>query len=365
MPKTFKSNPTDDKNNLRKRIKKIEETPLTATSTTTTEIVKLTNDDIGDGLVINDDDKLNLDLGDGLSSVSGKVAIDYFIGHFEYITGLGLKIVDYQLDVSLFNPSTWGDGLTSNSNKVEVDVGNGLEFDNDEKVQIKTDGSSLQATSSGLKLTTIGEVHYNFHRRTSGAAYDMPNATDQHCVAYITSSRSNKVAPNPILIQADIWSSHDNFNNDHIIASDIKTNASWVNVPFYDANNTFKPLVKQSSLDITFETSHVLTLNYGFGIIDLSQSDLGTKSHYMVEIAVSTEDVIEMNINGQYIGSGPNLDRNDTFSGSTDLSTNTKLKRAVVCVGKYLYFNFMNVGWEPNNSAITDVHLTFTIRSAW
>ena len=112
MSKTFKANPTNDKHNLKKRILEIESNPTTTTSSTVT---KITSDDVGDGLVITEDTKLNLNLGDGLKIDGAK--------------------------------------------KIQVDVGDGLEIGSG-VVKIKTNGSTLQSTASGLKKAGGQVSHY-------------------------------------------------------------------------------------------------------------------------------------------------------------------------------------------------------------
>ena len=82
----------------------------------------------------------------------------------------------------------------------------------------------------------------------------------------------------------------------------------------------------------------------------------------MVEIAVMAEDTIELNINGQYIGGSPPP---DVGGIGNDTSSNEWKKRGIVCIGQFLYFNFSSVGWKPNNSAIHDIRLKFTVRSGW
>ena len=139
MSKTFKANPTTDKHNLRKRILEIESNPITTTTTTST-VTKITSDDVGNGLVV-DGDKLNLDLGPGLSSTSGKaditigdgleivgdkVKINFDVsdaGHLKYDATYGIIVKSNVLTARNLAPSvTWGDTLEFNTSTLRIEV---------------------------------------------------------------------------------------------------------------------------------------------------------------------------------------------------------------------------------------------------
>ena len=146
MSKTFKANPTNDKHNLKKRILEIESNPTTTTSSTVT---KITSGDVGDGLVITEDTKLNLNLGDGLEVVGNKVGINYYTNHFVYEEQYGLYVKNGALNASLFLANTWGDGLTAGtSGKVNLNISDGLEIDDSGKVKI--------AANISIDTLTIG-----------------------------------------------------------------------------------------------------------------------------------------------------------------------------------------------------------------
>ena len=140
MSKTFKANPTTDKHNLRKRILEIESNPTTTTTTTST-VTKITSDDVGNGLVVDSSSKLNLDLGPGLSSTSGKVDITVGdgleivgdkvkvnfdvsdAGHLKYDATYGIIVKSNVLTARNLAPSvTWGDTLEFNTSTLRIEV---------------------------------------------------------------------------------------------------------------------------------------------------------------------------------------------------------------------------------------------------
>jgi len=129
MSKTFKANPTTDKHNLRKRILEIESNPTTTTTTTstTTLVQKITSGDVGDGLVVNDDDKLNLSLGDGLKiDDDKKIQLSFSeteSGHLKYDTTYGIIVKSNVLTARHLAPSvTWGDTLERNTSTFLIEV---------------------------------------------------------------------------------------------------------------------------------------------------------------------------------------------------------------------------------------------------
>ena len=139
MSKTFKANPTTDKHNLRKRILEIESNPTTTTTTTST-VTKITSGDVGNGLVVDSSSKLNLDLGEGLTSTSGKVDItvgdgleinsgkvkvkldgEIYDGHLEHNLQWGILVSSNVLTASHFNSITWGNTLgKTTAGKIDV-----------------------------------------------------------------------------------------------------------------------------------------------------------------------------------------------------------------------------------------------------
>jgi hypothetical protein len=88
---------------------------------------------------------------------------------------------------------------------------------------------------------------------------------------------------------------------------------------------------------------------YGFGLIDLSQSELNNLSHYLVEVRMEADDTTEVNVNGINIGSGT--------------ETAAVCRRAVVVVGKYMYFQYYGVTW--GDSANPNFRLEFKVRHGW
>ena len=134
---------------------------------------------------------------------------------------------------------------------------------------------------------------------------------------------------------------------------------------------------------------------YGFGIIDLSKSGVLEQNHYMVEVEVEADDVIEINVNGQFIGGDQrerwhivkdtsnnivyvkdgsgnnitykNLDNNYVnlphYAMVYDGISFTKKRRGVVIIGRYLYFNYSGITWVDNKDP--NFKLTFRVRSGW
>ena len=224
MSKTFKANPTTDKHNLRKRIIEIESNP-----TTTSSVTKITSDDVGDGLEVSSDDKLNLNLGDGLEIDSGKVKVKLFPGQLEYISGLGLKISDSSLDGNNFNPSTWSDGLTADSyGKVSLNVGNGLEID-DDKVQLNFAGHLKYDTTYGTLVKSDVLTARNFH---SGYTW---GDTLERTTDFLIDVKNNSIKPDKLDIV-----------NEPMFRAMCVNRTAWIN--FQAADTT------ASGIDIKFNT---------------------------------------------------------------------------------------------------------------
>jgi hypothetical protein len=345
---------TTNINDLQKQINALSVRSKETTSTTTTEVVKLKDEDVGDGLKV-EEEKLNLNLGDGL------------------------EVQDEMLNLNL------GEGLSIISKKVVVNVGDGIEID-DDKVKIKTYNDSLQVTSAGLGLKTIGEVHYNFHQPMSGKEYDMPDDVGKHCVSYSTEASSG-YHPHAENVRASQWDIRANsiFDMTNFITKDNKTLDDFV----YDNGEA------NGSITIECNVTDTHRYIYGFGIIDLSKSGVGEQNHYTVEVEVEADDVIEINVNGQFIGGDQrerwhivkdtsnnivyvkdgsgnnitykNLDNNYVnlphYAMVYDGISFTKKRRGVVIIGRYLYFNYSGVTWVDNKDP--NFKLTFRVRSGW
>ena len=115
----------------------------------------------------------------------------------------------------------------------------------------------------------------------------------------------------------------------------------------------------------------------------------------MVEVEVEADDVIEINVNGQFIGGdqrerwihakdpsgnpiyvkdedGNNIlykdgDGNDiplpSYAMDYDGYSYKIKRRGIVVIGPYLYFNYSGLTWINNNNP--NFKLTFRVRSGW